>query len=733
MKIFPSFLFLNKHLLSILLLTLGSMACTLPAMAQDEAIIDNTISISKMKARAKHALETGDPYTALFYYQEIVKKDESDFDNRMQLADLYRLTRNYKEAEKVYGYIRDKEPAKYPFSLYYKALMQKMTGNYIAAKENFLLFKQESFNLGDKNFKLLLPKEIAGCDSAIMYQEFPENIAVKNAGPSINNPHTEFSPLFVDDDNMLYGALHMDSLQYFDAHQEHYEKKPVRQIYQAEKINDQWQEQGEFDAFNDPTMDMGNFTYSPYTNRYYFSKCSRDLNGKVECKIYYTEKVNGKWDKPVMLPAPINLENHTSTQPAIVIDTTSAATSSAIDSTKSTEKKSNPKTATNKKQPAKKVAPSGPTKTEYLYFVSDRPEGKGGLDIWYTYYIPSKKAWAEPINFGLANTPQTECTPFFHIPSQVLYFSSDGQVNAGGLDVFKMQKEGRKFLKPQNLSFPINSPQDELGYTLNADGKKGFLVSNRPGGTPYFHETCCDDIFAFEIMPPKPFNCKLDLTVLKSDTTDCEGKWLTVRSTDLKTKAMTLDTLKLGKDCIIEMPLEKGKHYNFTMDLPGYIKDSLTLDTRDMASSDVLSKNLVMKPIEKPPVVVVIEKPNEGKAFVLKDIQYETDQTDLNEDAKAVLDTVLVSFLKEHPKDKILISSHTDDLGSHEYNMQLSKQRAAKVMKYLASKGIPHASMTAQGYGETKPLVPNMNPDGTHNLINKSINRRTEFLIIKAE
>jgi len=696
--------------------------------AQEDAVIDNNLSISKMKARAKHAQETGDSYTALFYYEEVVKKDSQDLDNRMQLADLYRITRNYKEAEKVYGYIRDKDPAKYPFSLYYKALMQKMMGKYEEAKENFTLFKKESFNLTDKNLKNQLPKEIAGCDSGIVYRDFPENIGIKNAGNSINNPHTEFSPLHLDEENMLFGSLRMDSIEYFDAHQEHYEKKPVRQVYQAEKINDQWQEQGEYDVFNDPTMDMGNFTYSPYTNRYYFSKCSRTSKEQVSCKIYFTEKIKGEWSKPELLPDPINIEGFTSTQPAIMLDTANAVTSIPIDSNASKAK--NPRTQT-RKQPIKKGNNATPSKTEYLYFVSDRPNGKGQLDIWYSYYNSTKKTWVKPVNFAIANTSESECTPYFHIPTQVLYFSSNGQVNAGGLDVFKMQKDGRKFRKAQNLSFPINSPQDELGFTLNADGKKGFLVSNRPGGTPYFHETCCDDIFSFEMLPPKPFKCKLDLTVVKQDTTTCEGKWLRVHAYDLKTKMESFDTIKL-KDCIIELPLEKNKRYEFALDIPGYEKDSLILETRDMSSTDMISKKLIMKPLEiKKELVLVNEKPNEGKPFVLKDIQYESNKTELNDEAIAVLDSVLVPFLNLHPVDKIQISSHTDDVGTHEYNMHLSKQRAHNVMKHLISKGIAHHRMTAEGLGETKPIAPNLNADGSPNLIGKSINRRTEFLIIK--
>ena len=89
----------------------------------------------------------------------------------------------------------------------------------------------------------------------------------------------------------------------------------------------------------------------------------------------------------------------------------------------------------------------------------------------------------------------------------------------------------------------------------------------------------------------------------------------------------------------------------------------------------------------------------------------------------------MIPFLKLHPTDKIIISSHTDDLGSNKYNMDLSQKRAIKVMEYLISKGIAANRIQAKGYGESKPITSNENPDGSANEIGRSINRRTEFLI----
>lgn len=720
-----TFTFLNqfKNILFILLIPVGILQAQ-----YYKAEIDTRLSVSKMKDRAKHAMESGDMYTALFYYEEIVNKDTSNLDNRFELAELYRQSRNYKMAEKTYRGVYDRDPVKYPYSLYFMALMQKMTGNYETAKSNYLKFKKEVGNISDKSFKQLLNREIAGCDSGIVYQEFEDNIKLYNVGKSVNNPHAEFSPVLIDSTTLLFGSLRMDSIRYFDSRDEHFEQVPTRQIYIAKKNPDStWTEKGHFATLNHPEAQMGNFVFSPNTNRYYFTKCSKEVHHKVTCKIYYTEKKDGKWSHPILLPHPVNMPGHTSTQPAIVYDTASFTATVAPVGRPPARNNSRPPSKNNASPPTP-VKKDGP-KTEYLYFVSDRSGGKGGLDIWYTYYNTARKIWAEPVNVSAINTPEMECTPFFHVPTQTLYFSSNGHVSAGGLDIYKTKRDStRRFAPPQNLAFPVNSPQDELGFTIVDNTKFGMLVSNRPGGTPFFHETCCDDIFAFDVLPEKQFKCILNLDVLKPDTLPCANRILNVRKYDLKTKKESYDTIRLA-DCNYKVSLEKNYQYSVSVNVDGFEKDTLHIETRNVSTSDTLHKNLVLKPIEK--VKKIDITPVEGKPFVLKDIQYEFNSAELTALGKQTIDTLLIPFLLEHPNDKVQISSHTDNQGSHNYNMALSKQRASKVAEYLVSKGIAKERIEHKGLGETKHIAPNENPDGSDNPIGRSFNRRTEFLIIK--
>ena len=123
--------------------------------------------------------------------------------------------------------------------------------------------------------------------------------------------------------------------------------------------------------------------------------------------------------------------------------------------------------------------------------------------------------------------------------------------------------------------------------------------------------------------------------------------------------------------------------------------------------------------------------PTIEKPFTINDIQYETGEIELSDEAKAAIDSLLIPFLTKNSTKRILISSHTDHVGSHHFNMQLSKDRVAKVAKYLISKNISASRLITKGYGETRPIAPNENPDGSDDPIGRGLNRRTEFEILK--
>ncbi|MEM9024969.1 MAG: OmpA family protein, partial [Bacteroidota bacterium] len=378
----------------------------------------------------------------------------------------------------------------------------------------------------------------------------------------------------------------------------------------------------------------GNGAFSPDGQRFYFTRCRPNWQNKTICHIYRSERKNGTWQPPVKLDKSINHPRYTTTHPAVGTEP--------------------------KKQ------------WEVLYFVSDRPNGKGGLDLWYTVYDPRKKAFRQPRNMGSKiNTIRDEVTPYYHNDTRTLYFSSAGHPGMGGLDVFRATGALRKWTPVENLGYPLNSRVDELYYTLSEDRESGFFVSNREGSVALKHATCCDDIFRFELPEyvriatsgfvheagPADSAARVDSTIvhlylidpesaeeifLRSDTADAQGKYF--------------------------FQLEQGRDYRIATQRSGYYRSEQEVSTRSLIYSDTLHRPIAVRPLDTKPIV-------------LKNIYYEFNKADLTEQATTVLDTSLLMLLQENPELVVEISSHTDSKGTEKYNQYLSQNRAESVVK----------------------------------------------------
>ena len=117
-----------------------------------------------------------------------------------------------------------------------------------------------------------------------------------------------------------------------------------------------------------------------------------------------------------------------------------------------------------------------------IYFTSNRPGGKGGMDI-YSSTQNKQGEWQKPINLGdVINTEYDEIGPFFHADGKTLFFSSKGHKTIGGFDFFSTEKTKSGWTTPQNLGYPINSLLDDIYYTPTTDGKRAYFASTRQGG-----------------------------------------------------------------------------------------------------------------------------------------------------------------------------------------------------------------------------------------------------------
>lgn len=634
--------------------------------------------LKEIRGMAQNALRMGDIYTALFFYEEWANRKPEQHNTAFQTAELYRLSRNYAKAEEWYLKTIAIDSEKEVLSYFHLATVQLSLKKYKEAKENFLVFKKRSRDLKDDSYRKLTKNGLASCDFAMGLNESERTAIISHLDPSINKPHIEFSPLQFDEETMVFGSLRESGLNYYDVDLHDSMKIPTRKLYVAKKEGDNWVAKGELTGpFNEAGIDVGNAVLNESGNRIYFTHCRKNWQGKPICQLYYSDKGDNGWKEAVKLNGLVNFPNYTSTQPAV-----------------GRESKKN---------------------REVLYFVSDRPGGKGGMDVWYTEYDPKKKIFKAPRNAGSKiNTPGTENTPYYNLALHRLYFSSDGHPGIGGLDVFMADGEKNKWEGIKNMERDINSTADDIYFNMNDNRKGGFLVSNREGGSALLSPTCCDDIYAFNF--EKFIDIEYKGKVL--DSLECMKKYvLSVYIKDSSNQEKYL-TKRIEMDsCHYTLQLEQGRNYSIEVEKDGYFNAVQDITTSGIFKSTRIEENIELKKIPDQP-------------FVLENILYEFDSDKLTTDAMNTLDTTLYKLMVENDELIILITSHTDSKGSDAYNQNLSDRRAASALKYLIKKGIDKERLKSKGYGESKPIAPNTKPDGSDNPEGRRLNRRTEVEII---
>ena len=668
---------LKSSLLSIVLTVL---LCNVGiSQIKDQPLED--IKLKQLRGLAKNSLRLGDTYTALYYYVEWAGRKPKDQDLMFQVAELYRYTRNYEQAEIWYEKLTKTEAKAYPLAVFYLARVQMTQGKYKEAKQNFLVFKKLVRYVDDIYYRDQYRKGLASCDFAMQMKDSVDGAVLYHLNNGINKPHVEFSPVVVDEHTLIYGSLNIDSLEYYDIDLIDSMDIPLRQFYIAKKMGDEWRSQGVLPGpFNQDNAHVGNAALSPDGQTMYFTVCQKNWKNEVICQLYYTKKQDDFWDEPIKMNESINMPGYTTTQPAVGIDSR--------------------------------------TKALVIYFVSNRPGGKGRRDIWYTEFNSRKNTFRTPRNAGSKiNSKGDEATPFYDLTTRTLYFSSDGKVGYGGYDVFSSFGEKRKWEDNQIMGKGINTSYDDLDFILNTDKSGGFMVSNRPGGTALLSETCCDDIYEFTFSE----FIKIDLITRVTS----QGENLTGFNVSLYlTNPTTGEKFLINQDDITEYAfkfnLDQGYTYTVEVSKKGYYSRSVDIRTTDIDVSTTINKTVDLEKIPSEPIV-------------LKGVLYDFNSAKLTPGARTTIDTTLLVLMLKRPYLIIQISSHTDHIGDDDFNMDLSNRRAKSVVRYLTDKGIDPARLRYKGYGETQPVAPNQNEDGSDNPEGRALNRRTEFTILGEE
>lgn len=674
------------------------------------AQVDDKIYNSKSKVVRKagdKAFKKGDFFGATAYYHKFLIENDTLiqrgglFVGRFQslhvkyqykLAEAYRLSRDYLKSERLYMLVFESKPKKYPKSQFYLAQMQMMNGKYEKAKENFIQFKKVYKDASDSSYyRKMVKLYIASCEVAPEIIEDTLDVKVYHPDTSINKSHVELSPLPLNDSILLYASLRSDTVVYINT-EDSVSSVPHRKFYIAKKENDStWIMLDEYADgwFNIEGTENGNGCFNRDSSRFYFSRGIRNVRGQLIFHLYYSDREDGEtWGEPVIMNNEINTNNFHSTQPSMGWH-------------------------------SKKQVP-------LLYFVSNRVEGaRGGWDIWYSEFDPKKNEWKSPKNGGSKiNTALDEMSPRYNIDSKTMYFSSQGWPGLGGFDIFKTIGELKDWSVPKNIGYPINTGVDELYYSKEMNGDAGYFVSNRKGSVSLKNPTCCDDIYyykesdyvhigvkgkTYELQESKQ---RVDTLITSSITLSLVLLYDSIENGEIVIKSILPEE---KGDYFFE--LEKGKEYALKANAENFYMQTYDISTKDIEKSDTIEKNFFMEKLSVKPVIV-------------KNIYYQFDKFNLHDSSKRVIDTTMLKILTDNPDIRIEIGSHTDSRGGDIYNQRLSQQRAQSVVNYLVGKGIKRKRLTAKGYGETNPIAPNKNKDGSDNPEGRQMNRRTEFRIL---
>ncbi len=397
----------------------------------------------------------------------------------------------------------------------------------------------------------------------------------------------------------------------------------------------------------------------------YFTVCE-DLNGYKNCDIYYTERDEfGFWITPRSVGDHINRRDSWESQASVSAN------------------------------------------ADALYFTSNRAGGVGGLDLYRCERLSDGK-WSAPKNLGKTiNTSGNEKTPFIHSDSKTLYFSSDGLQGLGGFDIFLAKATGDStWQQPQNIGYPINTEDDDLGLFVSLDGRTGYFASNK------FRQSTGYDIYQFSLPESaKPNKVTLITGNVANDDGDEPGETASLEIKNLKTKEVTK----------INVDKETGNYARVVETRPQ--EDLiLTVKKKDAAftSKYISTNDINEKGVAK--ASLKVEKLEVGKEYKLNDINFATNSYQLDDISRSVIDE-FIAYLKDNPALKADIQGHTDNVGNDGDNMQLSKNRAKTVYDYVLQNGISASRVSHHGYGETKPRATNDSEEG------RAQNRRTVFVI----
>lgn len=631
-----------------------------------------------VEKKATKAFNSGKYENAIEFYKKVLPRNPGKAN--YFIAESYRLSNRLKQAGPYYEKASPRFSDKDTVQFYY-AQSLKANGEYEEAKKQLeeLTARSSNEKLKDRAFAA-----IDGIDYLKELNDKPSYYRIKNL-EALNTPSSEYSPVFLNDE--LYFTSSRGNGKIYEA-----TGTPFTDIYKVGSRGanvDLATLQPLGSGINEVIRNEGCITFTPDGKTMVFAKGnSEKKKGGVDVDLYISRNRNNIWSEPQLININTQFKNEADPN----------AHKFSWDSS-----------------PA--FSPDGRT----LYFASNRKGGYGGTDI-YSTVMDTRGRFSRVKNLGPEiNTPGDELFPYVSEDGK-LYFASDGHPGYGGLDIFAVKRANGK-TAIQNLGQPVNSTADDFGIFLFKPDR-GFFTSNRDGGKGD------DDIYTFINEDPdlKVINYYLQGITYTKDKEDKLQILANTKVNILDAKGEVLQDYVTGNDGKFLFRVYENEDYDLIGETDGYLVKRQPYTTKGRSVDPRTLKDLVTNITLD--TIIILDKIEINKIFVLDNIYYDFNKSDIRTDAGKELDK-LVQLLTDNPEIKIELGSHTDSVDDEEYNQRLSQRRAESAVTYLIRKGISEERIVAKGYGESKPIARNTNPDGTDNPVGRSKNRRTEFKILE--
>ncbi|HEY3404369.1 MAG TPA: OmpA family protein [Ohtaekwangia sp.] len=589
---------------------------------------------------------------------------------------------------------------------YHLGMAYQNDHQYARAKKHYEVFRNSNKKLAD-----IANEKIHQCEIGDSLTRKPVHVHIENIGLGINSPFHEYSPLVTGNGDMMIFTSNRSTDDYKIKSGTNFED-----IYVAYKTNGVWGAPEKISAkinikFHDAAASM---SADGNTLLLYYEEGSGD--------IYQSKREGTEWTDPVPLNKNINTPLFWETSACMSAD-------------------------------GKK-----------LFFTSNRPGGKGELDIWVSE-LDAKGEWGKAVNLGgNVNTHGNEDSPFIHADGVTLYFSSDGHPSMGSNDIYFSEFKDGRWHKPVNLGYPINSIEYDGFFSISSDKKTGYYSAIRPDGLG------SADIYQITFLPPPveefsapmasiktepqpkiadavvvaavveepktetptsepkqddyvdpivQFHKDLNIvTVLKGKVID-EGSAIplgaTISLVNNETNTVITKITSNPETGDFELTIPHGGNYGVATEKAGYLFNSINFNLPQFAEYQEIDTHIIMVKAEV------------GSKVVLKNIFFDIGKADLKAESVAEVENIR-ELLMANPHLTVQINGHTDNTGNAASNKALSLKRATSVINYLIEHGISTTRLTAKGFGSEKPIV--SNDDEAEG---RAINRRTEIEIVEVK